>query len=196
MQHMQDNLDEETKSLNSSVDDANKLLADANSTIEDFMNESAAFKEKFQNSLDFLKNFTPDAQEFSKSLRFIRGPSEPDLLHQCILAFGELHVNTMHFNRFMSNSERMATQLVERQFEATLAEYNRQQLLEEEEARTRPVLQAQPLIEVTPSRFESEYMTRRAGKRFAVLVLAVSSYASRANQTELRYKLRQSASLA
>ena len=91
------------------------------------MDELNAFKEQFQKSVEFLKNFTPDATEFTKSLKFLRGNSDSDLLHQCIVAFGELHVNTMHFNRFVTASERMATQLVERQFEATLADYTKQQ---------------------------------------------------------------------
>ena len=101
-QHMQDNLDEEIKALNTAVDEAQKLLdPESNTSIDEVMSELSAFKEQFSKSVDFLKNFTPDAQEFTKGLKFLRGPSEPDLLHQCILAFGELHVSTQHFNRFV-----------------------------------------------------------------------------------------------
>ncbi|OQV13536.1 RING finger protein nhl-1 [Hypsibius exemplaris] len=172
MEHMQDNLEEESKSLNTSVEEATKLLGNAETSIEDVMDELATFKEQFQKSLEFLKNFTPDSSEFTKSLKFLRGPSESDLLHQCIVAFGELHVNTMHFNRFVTASERMATQLVERQFEATLAEYNRQQQEEETNgppARSRgePIRESsvQPALQLSSNlQFQSEFMTRRVGE--------------------------------
>ena len=61
----------------------------------------------------------------------------------------------------------MATQLIERQFEATLADYNRQQQEESEQAahqaaRTVPQL---PVPELDSGRtFQSEYMTRRLGE--------------------------------
>ncbi|XP_055355465.1 LOW QUALITY PROTEIN: RING finger protein nhl-1-like [Paramacrobiotus metropolitanus] len=194
MQHMQDNLDEEAKSLNVAMEAANKLLEDPASTVEDFMAESATFKDKFQKSLDFLKNFSPDAQEFTKSLRFIKGQSEPDLLHQCILAFGELHVNTMHFNRFVTNSERMATQLIQSQFEATLAEYKRQQQEQAETAAQQQQLQQQqpvnqPAIQLP--QFQSEYMTRRAGEDLREYRdRRLESSPSRYNTTALEFPTR------
>ncbi|GAU99879.1 hypothetical protein RvY_10817 [Ramazzottius varieornatus] len=168
MQHMQDNIDEEIKTLNTAVEEAQKLLdPESNTSIDDVMGELSTFKEQFSKSVDFLKSFTPDAQDFTKSLKFVRGSSEGDLLHQSILAFGELHVSTQHFNRFVSNSERMATLLIEKQFEATLAEFYRQQQEEAEQAarqaaRTVPQL---PLPELDSGRtFQSEYMTRRQGE--------------------------------
>lgn len=59
MQHMQDNIDEEIKTLNTAVEEAQKLLdPESNTSIDDVMGELSTFKEQFSKSVDFLKSFT------------------------------------------------------------------------------------------------------------------------------------------